>query len=156
MAATRAGSWIFQRTLHRIDRPLYRWTNGRLTAPGLLAGLPVIMVTTTGARSGQLRAMPLAGIPVGEDLAIVGSNFAQPRTPAWVYNLEADARAQVTWRDRVVPVRARPASPAERETVWARGAEVYGGFAAYRRRITERTVRIFVLEVDPDRPPIPG
>ena len=67
-----------------IDRPLHRWTGGRLTAPGLLAGLPVIMVTTTGARSGLARTMPLAGIPVADDLAVVGSNFAQARTPAWV------------------------------------------------------------------------
>ena len=150
MASTRAGSWVFQRTLYRIDRPLHRWTKGRVTAPGLLAGLPVVMVTTTGARTGKPRTMPLAGIPVGDDLAIVGSNFAQARTPAWVHNLEADPRARVMWRDRTVEVRARAASEAERETVWARGAEVYGGFTAYRERITDRAVRIFVLEVAPD------
>ncbi|MFM7224317.1 MAG: nitroreductase family deazaflavin-dependent oxidoreductase [Actinomycetota bacterium] len=147
LAATKAGSWVFQRTLYRIDRPLHRWTNGRLTAPGLLAGLPVIMVTTTGARSGLPRSMPLAGIPVGDDLAVVGSNFAQVRTPAWVHNLEADPQAEVAWRDRSVGVRARPATEPEREIVWARGTEIYGGFAAYRERITDRTVRIFVLEV---------
>ena len=149
MASTRAGSWVFQRTLYRIDRPLHRWTGGRLTAPGLLAGLPVIMVTTTGARSGLARTMPLAGIPVADDLAVVGSNFAQARTPAWVHNLEADPRATVAWRDAAVAVRARPATESEREAVWVRGAEIYGGFRAYRERITDRTVRIFVLEVDP-------
>ena len=148
MASTRAGSWVFQRTLYRIDRPLHRWTGGRLTAPGLLAGLPVIMVTTTGARSGLPRTMPLAGIPCGDDLAVVGSNFAQPSTPAWVHNLEADPRATVVWRDRSVAVRARPATEAEREVVWARGAQVYGGFSKYRERITDRTVRIFVLGAD--------
>ena len=88
-----------------------------LQAPEVLAGLPVIMVTTTGARSGLPRTMPLAGIPCGDDLAVVGSNFAQPSTPAWVHNLEADPQATVVWRDRSVAVRARPATDAERELV---------------------------------------
>lgn len=146
VAATRAGSWFFQRTLYRLDRPLHRRTGGRLTVPGVLAALPVIMLTTTGARSGLPRTMPLAGVPVGDDLAVVGSNFAQRRTPAWVHNLEANPQAAVAWRGDPVTVTARPATDAERDLVWARATELYGGFSEYRRRITDRTVRIFVLE----------
>jgi deazaflavin-dependent oxidoreductase (nitroreductase family) len=146
VASTRAGSWVFQRTLYRLDRPLYRWTAGRVTVPGLVAGLPVVLLTTTGARTGQARTMPLAGIPVGEDLAVIGSNYAQRRTPGWVHNLEAEPRATVTWHDAEVPVRARATTPEETEQVWDAASQLYSGFAAYRHRITHRPVRVFVLE----------
>ena len=53
VAASGPGAWAFQRTLHPIDKALYRLTQGRLTVPGLMAGLPVIMVTTTGAKTGK-------------------------------------------------------------------------------------------------------
>jgi deazaflavin-dependent oxidoreductase (nitroreductase family) len=145
IASTRAGAWVFQRTLYRLDRPLYRWSRGRITVPGVLAGLPVIIMTTTGARSGEPRSMPLAGIPFGADLAVIGSNYGQPRTPAWVVNLEADPHATVRWRDRSADVRARAATDDEAERIWVLATEVYAGFRAYRQRITGRRIRIFVL-----------
>jgi len=145
LAETKAGSWTFQRTLYRLDRPLYRWTDGRVTLPGVLTGLPVILLTTTGAKSGLARTMPVMAVPLGHDLAVIGTNFAQPRTPAWVFNLEADPQATVAWRDRSVPVLARSASDDEREEAWTAATRIYRGFAKYRQRITERPVRIFVL-----------
>lgn len=146
MASTRAGSWLFQRLLHRIDRPLYRWTKGRIAVPTLLASLPVVLLTTTGARTGQSRTMPLAGVPLGGNLAVLGTNYAQPHTPGWVYNLEADPKATVTYRERSVTVTARPATEDEAESVWDTAALIYSGFARYRRRIHNRQVRVFVLE----------
>ncbi len=89
VTGTRAGAWISQRTLYPLDKALFRASGGRLTVPGLMAGLPVIMLTTTGAKSGQPRTMPLVGTPFGDDLAIIGSNYGQQRTPGWVYNLGA-------------------------------------------------------------------
>ena len=59
VASSRPGSWVFQRTMYPVDKALFRLTDGRLTVPGLLAGLPVIMLTTTGAKTGQDRTMPL-------------------------------------------------------------------------------------------------
>ncbi|MGI9624154.1 MAG: nitroreductase family deazaflavin-dependent oxidoreductase, partial [Acidimicrobiales bacterium] len=61
-------------------------TGGKTTVPGLLAGLRVVMLTTTGAKSGEPRTMPLVGIPSDGDLAVIGSNFGQGPTPGWVYN----------------------------------------------------------------------
>lgn len=146
LGMTKVGSWCFQRTLWRIDRPLHRWSKGRFSAAGVLAGLPVIMLTTTGAKSGQLRTMPLAGVPLGDHLAVLGTNYAQTHTPGWVFNLESHPRATVAWRNTSVPVTARLATANEIETVWATAATVYPGFRLYRERITERPVRIFVLE----------
>jgi len=147
---TRAGSWVFSRTLYRVDRPLHRWSSGRITVPGIATGLPVIMLTTTGARSGRARTMPLAGIPDDDtnpcDILLMGTNYAQATSPAWVYNLEADPRCVVAWRDRAVPAVAHPVTGAdERDEAWARASSYYAGFAAYRQRIDRRHVRIFRL-----------
>lgn len=150
LGMTKAGSWVFQRTLYRIDRPLHRWSRGRITVPGTATGLPVILLTTTGAKSGVARTMPVAGIPDRHadphDMFVMGTNFAQAKTPAWVRNLEAEPRCQVTWRDRSANAFALPVKDAdEREYAWQQAASYYLGFTAYRERIQNRDVRIFRL-----------
>lgn len=147
--STRAGAWFFARTLRHLDDLFGRLSGGRASAPGLLAGLPVLDVTTTGRRSGLRRPTHLISIPVGETLALLGTNFGQRSTPAWVLNLEADPHASVTYRGRTVQVLARPADEAEADAVMARSAGIYGGYTKYRQRITGRRVRIFVLEPTP-------
>jgi deazaflavin-dependent oxidoreductase (nitroreductase family) len=146
VASTRPAAWVFAKIMHPVDKLLYRMTGGRLTVPGLVAGLPVVMLTTTGARSGQRRTMPLVAIPAGGDLAVIGSNYGQASTPGWVYNLEADPSAEITYRDRSVPVTARRADPTETDHAFERAAEVYPGYAKYRVRADHRDIRVFVLE----------
>ena len=146
ISSGRPGAWLLSKTLYRLDRPLYRLSRGRLTVPGVMAGLPVIMLTTTGARTGESRTMPLVGIPIGDDMAVVGTNYGQTATPGWVRNLEAHPAAAVGFRDRIVPVTARPADGGETEEVFAPAATVYGGYARYRERVDNRRIRAFVLE----------
>ena len=146
IAASGPGAWVFQRTLYPVDKVLYKRTDGRLTVPGLMAGLPVIMLTTTGAKSGEPRSMPLVGIPLGDDLAVIGSNYGQQRTPGWVYNLEADPAATVSYRDRSVEVTARAASAEEADEAFEIAATFYPGYGKYRARASHRTIRVFVLE----------
>lgn len=146
VAASGPGAWVFQRTLHPVDRGLHRLTKGRLTVPGLMAGLPVIMVTTTGAKTGKDRTMPLLGIPLDDDLAIIGSNFGQKSTPGWVYNLRAKPEATVTSGAESVEVTARTATDAETERAFEAGAAFYGGFPKYRKRASHREIEVFVLE----------
>lgn len=146
LGSTRAGAWVFSRTLRHLDTAVARVSRGRQSAPQLLAGLPVLDLTTTGRRSGRPRTSHLISIPVGDDLALLGTNFGQPATPAWVLNLEADPRATVTFRGRAVPVVARPATDAERVAVLERSRGIYGGYEKYQQRISGRRVRIFVVE----------
>lgn len=146
VASTKAGAWTFSKTITPVDRVLYRVTNGRITGPQVLAGLPVVMVTTTGRKSGEARTAPLVGVPVDGDLAVIGTNFGQRHTPGWVFNLEADPRATVGYRDREVPAVARPATDDERAQVFRDAAVIYPGYDAYQERISGRTIRIFVLE----------
>lgn len=144
--STRPGAWTFSKTLRHLDDLVGRLTHGRHSAPGLLAGLPVLDLTSTGRRSHQPRTSHLISIPVGGDLALLGTNFGQPKTPAWVLNLEAEPAAAVRYRDVTVQVRARPATPDERAEVLARSRGIYGGYEKYQQRISGRAVRIFVLE----------
>jgi deazaflavin-dependent oxidoreductase (nitroreductase family) len=146
IAASGPGAWVFQRTLYPVDRVLFRLTNGRVTVPGLLAGLPVLMLTTTGARSGKDRTMPLVGIPIDDDIAVIGSNFGQESTPGWVYNLRATPTATVAHRSTTVNVTARSADDAETERAFEIGAAFYGGFPKYRERAAHRDIEVFVLE----------
>lgn len=146
LGSTRPGAWVFSKTIAAVDRLLFKLSKGRFTAPEILAGLPVIMVTTTGRKSGAARTSPLVGVPVGDDLAIIGTNFGQTHTPAWVYNLEADPTATVALHDVSVPAVARPATEEERAQVFRVAAGIYPGYDKYQERITGRTIRIFVLE----------
>ncbi len=148
-ASTRFGAWTFSRSLAPSDRLVRRLSQGRASVPELLAGLPVLFLTTTGRRSGRPRTSPLIAVPVDDDLAVLGTNFGQAPTPAWVLNLEADPTAHLAFQGAEVDAVARPATDAERERIWADATDVYAGYAAYRRRIAGREVRIFVLERAP-------
>ncbi len=146
VASSKPGAWVFQRTLYPLDKLLFKASKGRITVPGLVAGLPVIMLTTTGAKTGKQRTMPLVGVPVGDELVVIGSNYGQERTPGWVYNLEADPSATVAYRDNSVEVTARLASPEQTDEAFAAAAKVYPGYAKYRERASHRTIKAYVLD----------
>ena len=146
LGSTKSVAWVFQRTLYPIDKVLYRSTKGKVTVAGIFAGLPVIMVTTTGARTGQPRSMPLLGIPMGDAIAILGTNYGQNPTPGWVYNLRADPSATVGYQGKTVEVTARLATKEETDEAFALAAGVYPGYGEYRDRIDGREVSAFLLD----------
>ncbi|HET9103357.1 MAG TPA: nitroreductase/quinone reductase family protein [Solirubrobacteraceae bacterium] len=145
-AASGPGSWLFVRVLHHIDRPVFRLTRGRHTVASLLSGIPVVMLTTTGAKSGRPRSVPLLGVPDGDTVAIIGSNFGQGHHPAWVHNLRSDPSAEITVNGVSQRVRAVEADDTRRAAIWQRGLQVYPGFDQYERRASHRRISVFVLE----------
>jgi deazaflavin-dependent oxidoreductase (nitroreductase family) len=110
----------------------------------------VLTITTTGARSGARRTVPLLGVPYGDDIAVIGTRFAQPGTPGWYYNLRANPTAEVTYREKTVRAAAREAGDDERAAIWDRARSIYAGYEAYARRITARKIRIMVLSAAAD------
>jgi deazaflavin-dependent oxidoreductase (nitroreductase family) len=150
VSSSRPGAWLFAKTLHHIDRLVLGVSRQRMTVPGVLAGLPVITVATTGARTGQRREVPLVGVPAGDQIAVIGTRFGQARTPGWYFNLRAEPRAEVGYRGRTVPVVAREAGGDEHVAVWARGCQLYAGYQAYARRIDHRQIHVMVLEPPPE------
>ncbi len=149
-AATRPGARLFALTAHHVDSWLLRRTRGRTSLAGVTAGIPVVTVTTTGRRSGRPRPLPLLGVPVGDDLALIGTNFGRASLPAWYLNLAADPHAVVEYRDRRVAVVAREATGDEWESVMGAAASIYRGYDAYRARIAGRPIPVLVLTVAGD------
>jgi deazaflavin-dependent oxidoreductase (nitroreductase family) len=145
-ASSRPGAWLFSRVLRHLDDIVGRLTHGRTSAPRLLAGIPVLDVTTTGRKSGLPRTSHLIAVPYHGTLALLGTNFGQASTPAWVLNLEADASATVVHAGRRREVLARPATEEEQAGVLAASAHVYGGYLKYQQRITGRRLRVFLLD----------
>ena len=146
-AGTRAGGWLFSRTLSRLDDLVARASRGRHSAPGLLAGLAVLDLTTTGRTTGRRRTSHLIATPYAGELALLGTNFGQASSPAWALNLEADPRATVTFRNLGREVLARPATPTEVEEIFALASRFYPGYANYRVRARDtRVIRVFVLQ----------
>ena len=138
-------SFMAARTFHHADRAVYRLSDGRYTAISLLAGLPIIKLTTTGAKSSLQRSVPLIGIPDGEELILIASNWGQKKHPSWYYNMRANPEVQVTIggvsRDYV----AREVQGEVYEASWDKAVSVYSGYEAYKRRTGGREIPIFVL-----------
>jgi deazaflavin-dependent oxidoreductase (nitroreductase family) len=133
---------VLRHLMHHVDRPLMRLTAGRFN---LTMGLPSILLTTTGAKSGQPRSSPLLYVRLGDDIAIIGSRFGGNQHPGWVFNLRANPHAAITREGQRYAVTARAADPGERDRIWAAADKIYLGFAKYRDRVTAREIPMFVL-----------
>jgi deazaflavin-dependent oxidoreductase (nitroreductase family) len=146
LPASPLGAWAFARTLHPLDRLLLRLSHGRVSVPGVLTGLPVIMLTTIGAKSGKRRTVPVVGLAEGDKVVVIASNYGQTQHPAWYYNLRAHPEATLELPGgRSGAYQAREATPAERETYWRRAADIYLGFPAYQQRTHGRIIPAIVL-----------
>jgi deazaflavin-dependent oxidoreductase (nitroreductase family) len=144
-AATGPGSWLFARVMHRIDRPVYTLTGGRHTFASLASGLPVVMLTTTGARTGLQHTVPVLGLPSADGLAVIASNYGQPHHPAWYHNLRANPAGQVTVDGTTRAFRASEAEGDVRARIWQEGLKIYPGWSQYERRAANRRIAVFVL-----------
>lgn len=145
-ASLRPVAFAFRHTAHHLDRATARLFKGRILS-NWLAGLPNILLTTTGARSGEQRTVPLVGIEVAGSLAVVGTRFGSDQHPGWYHNLLADPRATIEVHGERSDVTARlvPDGP-EYDRIMATADTVYAGYALYRQRITARRIPIFVLD----------
>ena len=146
LAASGPGSWLFARAAHRIDRPIHRLTGGRYTLASLVSGLPVVMLTTVGAKSGQPRTVPVLGLPTQNTVAIIASNFGKYRHPAWYHNLRRHPDAEIVVNGVRRRVHAVEAQGTRRAEIWQEGLRVYPGFGQYEGRAAHREIAVFVLQ----------
>jgi len=128
----------------KLNIPLYRLSGGRIG--GKINEAPVLLLTTTGRKSGQARTAPVVYLADGADLVVIGSNAGHNRTPAWSLNLKANPDAEVEVGRKRQPVRARVADGDERADLWRKHNEQYSGFDEYEAR-TDRDIALFVLEL---------
>ena len=126
----------------RIHRAIYRGSGGRIGRR--LAGLDMLLLTTTGRRSGQPRTLPLACFPDGDDWIVVASNGGQDHPPAWWLNLQARPDALVQLGRERRAVRAQLATGAERERLWPELKRRNPAYARYERK-TSREIPVVIL-----------
>ena len=127
----------------KLNVPLYRLSGGRIG--GMLDRTPVLLLTTTGRKSGQQRTAPVAYLADGDRYIVIGSNAGHARVPAWSLNLKANPDSAVEVRRKRIKVRARVAAGEERADLWRKMNEQYSGFDDYAAR-TDRDIALFVLE----------
>lgn len=147
--SSRPGAWFFARTLHHFDRVLLKLTNNKTTLTSILSGLPVVILTCKGAKSGQLRSLPLLCIQESSGagkFALVASNWGQQQHPAWYYNLKANPQAKCDIKGQVGDYLAYEASGNEYDSFWQAAMDTYMGFPHYQKRVGNRHIPIMVME----------
>lgn len=112
---------------------------------GPFEGTALLLLHTTGARSGEARVNPLAYQAVGEDVAVFGSAGGSPTHPAWYRNLQANPQVRVELGAEAFDAVARTATGDERERIWAAQKAAAPAFADYEAA-TDRTIPVVVLE----------
>jgi deazaflavin-dependent oxidoreductase (nitroreductase family) len=127
----------------RLNVPLYRASGGRLG--GRIGRAPVLLLTTTGRRSGQKRTAPVVYLADDERLVVINTNAGNAKVPAWSHNLRANPEAEVEMGRKRLRVRARIAEGEERAELWRNHNEQYAGFDYYQTKL-DREICVFVLE----------
>jgi deazaflavin-dependent oxidoreductase (nitroreductase family) len=144
-AATKVGVTLFRPTLHHLDLLVTKLSGGRRSFTGIAAGVPAVILTTTGAKAGEPRTVAVFGIPHPDGLGLIASNFGGAKHPAWYHNLKANPEATVSIDGDTWQATARLATPRERDEIWAKGVELYPGWTKYEARAGERHIEAFVL-----------
>lgn len=132
------------RAVTGLHKAVFRASKGRVGGRGF--GMPVLELTTTGRKTGKRRTTMLTS-PVHDDrrVVLVASYGGDDRHPTWFLNLREHPEVEVTMGGRTRSMRARVASPDEKEALWPDVVAAYRGYAQYQKR-TERDIPLVVLE----------
>lgn len=142
-ARTPPGYWYVTRLAPRIDPPLLRLSGGRVSS---VYPVPVMLMTTVGAKTGLQRTLPLLYVVDGDSLVLIASNYGRPGNPSWYRNLKANPRVEVLAGRLSGPYVAREISdPAERADAWEKALDVYAGYGDYEVRAGRRTIPLVRL-----------
>ena len=125
---------------------LYERTNGAEGTTLRETGLPVIIVTNQGNKTGAVRKTPLMRVKDGNSYVLVGSQGGAPKNPVWVYNLRADGSVQIRDEADVYDMTVSEVfDDAERARLWALAVEAYPPYEEYQQR-TSRKIPVFIAQ----------
>jgi deazaflavin-dependent oxidoreductase (nitroreductase family) len=136
---------FFAPRAHQVDKTILKLTRGKFTLSEIL-GWEIIQLTTTGAKTGQPRTLPLIGLFDGEKIALIASSFGRRHNPAWYYNLKAHPECQVRSSKRTGSYIARETEGDEYKKYWELGVSYYEGYEKYKERASHRHIPVMVLE----------
>jgi deazaflavin-dependent oxidoreductase (nitroreductase family) len=145
--AMRPISMFFAFSLHHIDRLVFRLTGGRACALSWILQLPVVNVTTTGAKTGRRRTIPLLAIPDDEQrgrFAVIASNFGKTHAPGWYFNMKAHPLVTCLVHGQTHQYRASEVFEAEYRCFWDTATSIFAGYYTYKAR-ANRHIPIIAL-----------
>jgi deazaflavin-dependent oxidoreductase (nitroreductase family) len=144
IVATRPGAAIHRAIAAPLDGPIMRLTRGHVSLA--VGALPLVVLTSTGARSGQPRETPLGYFTDGDDVILIASNYGGARHPNWYYNLLAHPECELHVGESGGRFVAREATGADRERLFELATDLYPGYAKYAERTDGiRTIRLLRL-----------
>jgi deazaflavin-dependent oxidoreductase (nitroreductase family) len=111
----------------------------------MFAGAPLVLITTTGAKSGKLRTTPIVYTTTGDSIVIIASKAGAPTSPDWFHNLVANPDVKVELANETFEAKARVAEEPEREQLYRAQAELMPNFAEYEKATT-RKIPVVVLD----------
>ena len=125
---------------------VYEGTNGEKGTTLLDSGLPCIIVTHVGNKTGGIRKIPLMRVKVDNNYVLIGSMGGQPKNPVWVYNLRANPDVEIRDKHEVTKMKVREVSDdVERQSLWNTSVEAYPPYEEYQAK-TDRVIPVFVAE----------
>ena len=125
---------------------LYESSGGTQGNTLLDTGMPCILVTHTGNKTGAIRKIPLMRVEVDGNYVLVGSMGGQPKNPVWVYNLRANPDVTIRDGTAVASMRVREVTDEqERSRLWAAAAAAFPTYDEYQAK-TERKIPVFIAE----------
>ena len=133
----------FIKPFSRFHSFVYKLTQGRLM--GTFGGRAVVFIKMKGARSGQIRTVPLMYVPYKEGVIIVASQGGAPKSPVWHKNLEVNPEIEALYKGKTMKLKARRVDDAEKAAVWPVCVEHYPPFEEYQNR-TDRNIPVYVCE----------
>lgn len=145
LSSTRGFAKVAPKIVTNADRFVYKLTRGKRVLTSAGSVLPMVMLTTTGAKTGEPRQAPLATIPDGDVLYLVGSNFGRENHPAWTGNLIKTPQAVITYEQVTFPVTATLLSAEEKTEAWPKLLALWPNYEGYQER-SGRDIRVFRLE----------
>lgn len=122
---------------------LYESSGGK--AGNTLRGMPIVLLTTIGAKTGKVRKVPLMRVEHDGSYAAVASKGGAPEHPVWYYNLKANPQLDVRDGEQVFQMTAREVAGDEYQQWWERSVAAYPDYADYQKK-TDRSIPLFVLE----------
>ena len=142
VASSRPGGWFYVHVAPHLDRWIIHLSNGRASTA---VGMPVLVLTTVGAKTGQQRITPLVYTPDGNRAILVASNGGHPNNPGWYYNLRAHPTVTASINGQPQTFVAHEATGTERTHLWEKALTYYPGYAVYQRRANNRQIPVMVL-----------
>ncbi len=137
------GDWYMKRIAPRLDPPLLRLTGGRISS---VYPVPIMLLTTTGAKTGRPRTLPLLYAADGDDLVLIASNYGKTSHPAWYRNLLANPKVEVLAGEKSGTYTASEITEAaERDLAWDLALDMYAGYGDYEGRAGDRRIPLVRL-----------